>query len=214
MRGAIFDMDGLMFDTEMVWQKNWHAIADKMGVTLEDSFLMDICGSSGRDMERAVEKHYHVTDAKPIITECINQVHHDLEIEVIEKPGLHEILQWLKENDFKIAVASSSSREIIQRNLIKTNTLQYIDVYCSGQEVQHGKPAPDLFLKAASLINVPIEECYVFEDAYNGVRAGHAANAKTIMIPDRIAPNEEMEQKAYAICSSLLEALKQVKENH
>lgn len=214
MKGAIFDMDGLMFDTERLWQKNWHAIADEMGVVLDPQFGKDICGTSGKLMSSVVEKYYHVADGSGIAKECTDRVHADLEKEVPEKPGIHEILKWLKEKGFRIAVASSSPRELIERNLRMTDTLQYIDCCCSGTEVKHGKPAPDLFLLAAQQIGIDPSECYVFEDAYNGIRAAYAAGTKGIMVPDTQEPDGEMKEKAHAICHDLLEALEILKKEN
>ena len=91
-----------------------------------------------------------------------------------------------------------------------TNTEKYIDAVLSGTEIERGKPAPDLFLKAAEKIGIAPEDCYVFEDAYNGVRAGAASGARTIMIPDTQEPDDEMYELAFAICGSLLDALEEI----
>lgn len=205
-KGAIFDMDGLMFDTEQIWQKGWTELAEEYQVEIAPEFRKEICGTSGDLMKSIIEKYYHVEDGTEIMNEERKRVHDYLAVEVPEKPGVHEILKYLHDNGVKIAVASSSPREMIQRNLEKTNTFSYIDQLTSGQEVEHGKPAPDLFLHAAELIGMDPKDCYVFEDAYNGVRAGHAAGCCTIMIPDMIPPNEEMKEIADGIYDSLLDA--------
>lgn len=205
-KGAIFDMDGLMFDTEQIWQKYWTELAEEKCVDLDPQFRKDICGTSGDLMKTTIEKYYHVEDGTEIMLEVKKRVHDYLAIDVPEKPGIHEILEFFHDNGVKIAVASSSPREMIQRNLEKTNTFQYIDQLTSGTEVQHGKPAPDLFLHAADLIGLDAKDCYVLEDAYNGVRAGHEAGSCTIMIPDTQEPNEEMKEIADGIFASLLDA--------
>ena len=83
---------------------------------------------------------------------------------------------------------------------------QYFDAVVSGQEVEHGKPAPDIFLLAAERIGVPIEDCYVFEDAFNGVNAGVSSGARTIMVPDLVQPTDEIREKVAAVCTTLKEA--------
>jgi HAD superfamily hydrolase (TIGR01509 family) len=211
-KGAIFDMDGLMFDTETIWQKCWTEIADEMNLELDPMFRKEICGTSGRLMNSVIEKYYHVEDGNPIAKDCKQRVQNYLMSDVPEKPGVHEILAFLKENGVKIAVASSSTRGQIRRNLAKTDTEKYIDAVCSGTEVEHGKPAPDLFLLAADLIGIPAEECYVFEDAYNGVRAGAASGAATIMIPDTQEPTDEMRSIAAGVYSSLTEAMEAIRK--
>ncbi len=205
-KGAIFDMDGLMFDTEQVWQSCWSAIADEMHVELDPQFRKDICGTSGAIMCAVIEKYYHVEDGHDIMGDCIARVHASLETSTPEKPGVHEILEWMRENGFKIAVASSSSVEQIKKNLKNTNTESYVDAIVSGASLPKGKPHPDIFLRAAELLELPPEECYVFEDAYNGVRAGHASGACTIMIPDTQPVTDEMRELADGIYENLIAA--------
>ena len=211
LKGAIFDMDGLMFDTEMIWQKCWSEIADEMNIELDPQFRKEICGTSGRLMDSVIEKYYHVENGNPIAKDAKQRVQNYLAVDVPEKPGVHEILSFLKENGVKIAVASSSTRGQIRRNLQKTNTEKYIDEVCSGTEVEHGKPAPDLFLLAADLIGIPADECYVFEDAYNGVRAGAASGAATIMIPDTQEATDEMRAITAGVYPSLTAAMEAIK---
>ncbi len=214
MKGAIFDMDGLMFDTEAIWQKNWKLIATDMGIVLDPAFSREICGTTGKLMDSIIEKYYGVPNGNPIALDCSERVHRDLELNVPEKKGIHEILIWLKDNDFKVAVASSSRREQIEKNLSKTNTEQYVDVFCSGRECAHGKPAPDVFLLAAKELHLDASECYIFEDAYNGIRAAYAAGGKPIMIPDTQQPDQEMYEKSHAVCCDLLEALELLKREN
>lgn len=212
LKGAIFDMDGLMFDTEQIWQKNWKAIADEMGITLDPAFSRSISGTSGRLMDEVIEKFYHVEDGHPIALDCVHRVHEDLAKFVPEKKGIHEILEYFKENGVVIAVASSSSEEMIRRNLKNTGTEKYIDAVVSGQNVAHGKPAPDVFLKAAEEIHMDPKDCYVFEDAFSGVRAGHAAGSRTVMIPDMNQPDDEIRALAAGVYESLLDVVEALKK--
>ena len=213
-KGAIFDMDGLMFDTETIWQKCWSEVADEMNLELDPQFRKDICGTSGDLMASIIEKYYHVEDGHPIAKDVKQRVQNYLMIDVPEKPGVHEILEFFREKGVKIAVASSSTRGQIGRNLEKTGTSHLIDEIISGTEIEHGKPAPDIFLHAAAQLGLPAEDCYVFEDAYNGVRAGAASGAATIMIPDSLEPNEEMYRIAAAVYPSLLAAKEAIEKGN
>ena len=206
LKGAIFDMDGLMFDTEQIWQKNWKLIADEMGVTLAEEFKYNICGTSGALMNSVIEKYYGVEDGSGIAADCKKRVHDDLMESTPEKPGVHEILEFFRDAGVRIAVASSSSVEQIRRNLQNTNTEDFIEVIVSGTELKRGKPEPDIFLTAAEKLGIDPHECYVFEDAFNGVKAGRAAGCCTIMIPDQMQPTEEIRALADAVCASLFEA--------
>lgn len=210
-KGAIFDMDGLMFDTERIYQEVWHELAREHSVTLDDSFARDICGTSGTHTDEVIRNHFHTGDPHQIRKDCSARIRRRLWDEVPKKPGISELLMFFKENGILTAVASSSPEDIIYRYLTTSGLREYIDQVISGEDLAHGKPAPDIFLKAADAIGLPACDCYVFEDAYNGIRAGHTAGAFTIMIPDVLPPNEEMENTADAICSSLLEVLEKVR---
>ena len=211
MDGAIFDMDGLLFDTEKIWQRKWHDIADEMGVTLPEEFKNEITGSSGPFMNSVVMKYYHVEDGAEIIKDCYERVHEEAQRHVDMKKGVVEILDYLKENGFLIAVASSSSRKQILHNIQSAGIQNYFDAIVSGVELKRGKPAPDIFLKAAEQIKCRPEDCYVFEDAINGVTAGHAAGCKTVMIPDMLTPDEETIKKTVMVCNDLIEARDAIK---
>ncbi len=205
-KGVIFDMDGLLFDTERVFQDNWTAIAAEMGIELEPAFRKEICGTSGALMNSVIAKYYHTDDPQKIQDEEFRRVHADLEIEVPQKPGLFEILEFFREKGYRTAVASSSPTEQIRKNLGKAGIEGYFDAITSGREVKRGKPEPDLFLLAAEKIGCDPAECFVFEDAYNGVRAGAASGARVIMIPDTQEPDDEMRRITFMICDSLLVA--------
>ena len=204
-------MDGLLFDTEKIWQRKWHDIADEMGVTLPEEFKNEITGSSGPFMNSVVMKYYHVEDGAEIIKDCYERVHEEAQRHVDMKKGVVEILDYLKENGFLIAVASSSSRKQILHNIQSAGIQNYFDAIVSGVELKRGKPAPDIFLKAAEQIKCRPEDCYVFEDAINGVTAGHAAGCKTVMIPDMLTPDEETIKKTVMVCNDLIEARDAIK---
>ena len=108
------------------------------------------------------------------------------------KPGAGELLEYLSAQGVNIAVASSSGRARILSNLRATGLERFFDAVVSGQQVERGKPEPDIFLLAAKEIGCPPEDCYVFEDSLNGVRAGMAAGCTTVMVPDLVPPLEDL----------------------
>lgn len=207
-KGAIFDMDGLLFDTEVVFQETWKEIADERNVKLPDEFTEAISGTSGQHMCDVLSRYYGVEDGSEIMHDCMSRVRRKLEIEVVKKEGVDEILECLKEKGIHIAVASSSSREQIESNLKKAGIYDCFEQIVCGKDVTNGKPAPDIFLLAAEKIGCRPEECYVFEDSENGIRAGSSAGCHAIMIPDMIKPSEEMRRLSAGIYDSLLEAKK------
>ena len=200
-------MDGLLFDTEKIFQQTWNEIAEERGIHLPKDFVRAISGTNGKYMCQIIEAYYRVPDGRKIQNECMKRVKKKLEVYVPKKVGVDEILQYFQKNEVHLAVASSSSKEQIESNLEIAGIRTYFEEIVSGNEVAHGKPAPEIFILAAEKIGCRPEECYVFEDSANGIVAGDAAGCKTILIPDLVAPTEKIEQLSYRIYDSLLEAM-------
>ena len=108
-KGAVFDMDGLLFDTELVYQQTWQEIAGERNTELDSSFLNAISGTNGEYMCHVIEKYYHVPDGTAIMEECKRMVRKKLSVHVPMKKGVHEILDFFQEKGIYMAVASSSS---------------------------------------------------------------------------------------------------------
>lgn len=209
-KGAIFDMDGLLFDTERIYQETWQELANMYQVNLADGFLKAISGTSGFSMCAVIEKYYHVADGTLIMNECMQSIKKKLELSVPLKTGVYDILTYFYKNRFRMAVASSSPREQIIANLRNANIIRFFDEIVSGREVAHGKPEPDIFLLAAEKIGCKPEACYVFEDSENGIKAGYAAGCVTIMIPDLIDPSPEIIPYCSGIYKNLLQAVTEI----
>lgn len=212
-QGAIFDMDGLLFDTERMYRDSWKQSAQQFGLVHNPDFPRTVCGSSGAHMREIILQYYPQVDAKAFADDCILRVERELETHVPEKTGVRDILQYFKQHGVRVAVASSSKRATVLHNLKQADILSYFDVIVSGDQVTHGKPAPDIFLLAAQQIGCEPENCYVFEDGTNGIRAGAAAGCTTIMIPDLTPPNAQLEQLCAGIYPSLSDAMNAIAGN-
>lgn len=210
-QGAIFDQDGLIFDTEKLYSLSWYEAGEEFGVFVPEEFTHAVSGSSGPGM-MSIIRHYIPAIPTPeefwqrCKTICIEKQNQNLP----EKPGLHEILRFFKENGVKMAVASSSPKFQVEKNLVRAGVREYFDAVVSGEEVLHGKPAPDIFLLAAEKIGIDPKDCYVFEDSINGIRAGVAAGSASVMIPDITQPDEEIRSICAAVCGSLLEVVDEI----
>lgn len=209
-KGAIFDMDGVLFDTERIYQETWQEIAARQDITLDGSFLRAISGTNGAYMCRVIEKYYHVPDGKDIMERCMEQVRQKLSVYVPMKKGVRDILDYFRKNDIGIAVASSSAVQQIEANLQMSGIRDYFSVIVSGSEVNQGKPEPDIFLLAAKRLHCAPEECFVFEDSENGIRAGYAAGCFTVMVPDLLEASSEIQPYCRKICSDLEQAVREI----
>lgn len=208
--GAIFDMDGVLFDTERVFQGIWRELADERGVTLADGFVETISGTNGEMMRRIVERFFHSNDGDAIIRDCMQRVRRKLSEAVPLKAGAREILAFFRDRGVRLAIASSSSREQVVSNLELTGLYPFFDAVVSGADVRAGKPAPDIFLAAAKAIGCAPAQCFVFEDSLSGVKAGHAAGCDTIMVPDLIPPTPEIVPLCFRVCDSLNAAMEAI----
>ncbi len=212
MKGVIFETDGVLFDTESIWQSCWYATGEELGSNLDPSFSTDIGGSNGTRMTEVVQKYFHRENVSDIISEVYDMVHVCLKDSVPEKPGLHEIMEHVKRMGYKLAIASASPPDIIVNNLTLAGIMSYFDVLISSDEVIKGKPDPMVFTEAARRLGLPNEECYVIEDAINGVVAGYRSGSQVIMVIDKIEPTPEIEKLCYKVCRNLYEVIPQIKE--
>ena len=200
-------MDGLMFDTEAMYQAAWNETAAEMGFVLPETFVYEVSGTSGDLLLSVILKYFHTDDPDRLFQKVLRNVEERLKREVPVKPGLTDLLEHFRKEGVKLAVASSSYPEMIASNLRVSGTETYFDEIVSGSRIEHGKPAPDIFLYAADRLHLDPKDCYVFEDSVNGVLAGLAAGCTTVMVPDYVPPTEEIRNSSAVICTSLSEAL-------
>lgn len=210
-RGAIFDMDGTLLDTERYFRRVWVDVAEYFGEEKHEQLGFDLSGTNKTQVPAILRKYYPNIDVEAYYNKGMELVKELEEKELLLLPGTKEILEYLKENNVVMSVASSTKHSTIETNLHRTGILQYFDVIVGGDEVASGKPSPEIFLKAAEKMNLPPQDCYVFEDSFNGIRAGHNAGCAAIMIPNQRQPTEEMRNLSAGIYNSLKEAMKAIK---
>ena len=211
-KGAIFDMDGLLFDTETVYQRGWTIIADEFGVERKPGLGKACCGTCGDLTLRLVNEFHPTVDAEAYVRRVIEYVHDEAAKNLPVMEGAREILRYFHEHGVGIATASSSTVAQIEANLIKSDLRDYFDAVVGGDLVANGKPAPDIFLLAAERIDVPPVDCYVFEDGYNGLRGAATAGCAPVMIPDTMLPTDEMRTICTGVYPSLSAALDAIRQ--
>lgn len=208
IKGAVFDMDGLMIDTEKLYLRYWKQAAADYGYTMEDKHVFAI-RSLARKFSIPMLKGFFGDDfpteeVRARRTELINSHIEKNGIEL--KKGLFTLFDFLRENNIRIGVATATPRERTLMYLEKINALGYIDAIVCGDMVTTGKPAPDIYLKASEMLGLAPEECAAFEDSPNGIKAAFSAGCHAVMIPDMTQPDDEILPILSGVYSSLDEA--------
>jgi HAD superfamily hydrolase (TIGR01509 family) len=204
---VIFDMDGLLFDTEWPSYLALKEVMEKEGYEFLLEHYKQLIGLT-HDHSTLVMQKLYGSDFQ-----YNNEAYRKRFNEILDtdglmiKSGAEQLLDWLDRKGLKKCIASSSSRETIGRYLKKAGLESRFDLYVSGQEVPFGKPHPDIFLEACKRANEAPESAIVLEDSLNGLKAAHAANIPCIVVPDLIEPNEEFTEKAFSIVSDLEEVI-------
>ena len=203
---VIFDMDGLMFDSECVWKTLWEPALAKFGRTVPEGLPAAACGTTGDATIAAIRMHCgEDIDAEGVFREFYRIAAERFAQGVPKKPGLDELLEYLKAQGIPMAVASSSPVSIIEGDLRAGEVEAYFDHVVSGQFIEHSKPAPDIFLEAARRLGSDPACTLVLEDSFAGVRAGAAGGFVTVMVPDLHQPTPEIRALATRVCESLHE---------
>ena len=207
-QAVLFDMDGVIFDSERLVIDCWKVVADKYGIPDIEAVCYQCMGLTYEATEQVYRRRYG--DAYPY--ERYKQEVSDLFHARYDggrlptKPGVREILAWLQERRIPVALASSTRLASVRQELGEAGLLPFFQVVKGGDDVVHGKPAPDIFLLAAKQLGCDPAACYVLEDSPNGIRAAAAAGMHSIMIPDLQEPDEEMRRLAEVILRDLREA--------
>ena len=192
INGVIFDMDGLMFDTERMWATFWEPALAALGLEYKEGLAEAERGTAGETSRNIVRQFYgEDCDANAIIDSLHRVADEEFRKPVPKKPGLDELLAWLDANHIPMAVASSSRVHVIEGNLNNWGLTHYFKALVSGQQVKHSKPDPEIFLLAAEKLGTDPARTLVLEDSYNGVRAGAAGGFVTVMVPDLLPADDE-----------------------
>ena len=217
IKAVLFDMDGLMVDTESLATEAFIHSAKKQGYDMTKEETLLVLGFTTKSIYEFWENYFKNSDVsgKQLVDDHYKYIENILFTTGPRKmPYIEELLKYLKESNYKVAVASSSNMNHIINNMEKTGLKKYIDEFASGAEVENGKPAPDVFLLAAERLGVKPEECLVLEDSKAGVIAGSSAGAKVIMVPDMFKPDEECKERTYRIVVNLGEVISILEEKN
>lgn len=216
---VVFDMDGVLFDTERIGVQCWTEAAEPTGLQNAREIARmcigrTIPGTKEVFMEEAAKQGVAL-DFEKLHEDCARLILEKEERDGLPvKPGVHEILEYLYERKIPVALATSSKKDIVLSHLEKTGITKYFRKIVTGDMVSYGKPAPDIYIKACEELEAAPENVIAIEDSFNGICSASAAGLHPIMVPDQLQPTEEILLLAETKCDSLLEVRKLLQEKY
>lgn len=207
MKSVVFDMDGLMFDTERVFVQAWDYAGEKMGLGKTGYMVLKTLGVNVNASKQIwIEEfgdRYNEEDLRKYSKEFMNDYYSKNKVPV--KKGLYMLLDYLKKNGYKLAVASSTKRSEVEHHLKEAGVFEYFEAVICGDMVEKSKPNPDIYLKACEAIGAEPAETLALEDSRNGLLSAHRAGMKVIMVPDLWEADEEVKEFLWTMCKDLEE---------
>jgi HAD superfamily hydrolase (TIGR01509 family) len=208
VEAVIFDMDGLLLDTESVYRAAMVAAAVDMGYDFPDDFCQSMVGTAEAEIHLILQRRFGADfPIAGLFKACEIEMARRLEPGVPVKTGAAELIGELGARKLPMAVATSTVRRIAEHHLHRADLLKHFTAVCTREDVTRGKPHPDIFLAAAGKLGVRPERCVVLEDSYPGVRAAHASGAMAIMVPDMLPATDELR----AMCVTVVRDLHEVR---
>jgi len=215
-QAAIFDMDGLLLDTERVCKGIFEEACASLSIPFLEDVYLDIIGRNSQGIEKVIRAGYGSNLDYPVLHEAwrvrYNAVVKHQAIPV--KQGVVELLTWLKNHNIPTAVATSTQQDVAKIKLNLAGLDIYFDNLTTGCEVKNGKPDPEIYLLAANRLNIHPEHCLAFEDSNNGVISAVRANMQTFQIPDLVQPSAEILKLGHTVSSSLSVVLADLKQKN
>lgn len=215
IKAVIFDMDGVLFDTEKLMKEGWMKAGQEMGFTITENQLRQMRGSSRNRSAALFQKWYHgevdYDQGRQIRSQYVKE--YIDKYSVPEKKGLKELLHFLKENKIPAAVATSTRRITASHYWELAGITSYITASVCGDEVAACKPEPDIFLKAAQALQIPPKNCLIAEDSINGLKAARAAGGISCMVPDLTPYTDDLKPFCDYVCEDLAQIISLLKRN-
>lgn len=212
IKGAIFDKDGILFDTQREFMKGWELAGKIQGIEVSHEFLIEMAGCNKYQSFSLIEKYYPTVDSRKMREDMLVYVTERQQNHLTLKPGVKEVLQYLQDHNYPIALASGGLPEMVEGNITRGGIKDYFDVITHGLDVQKAKPEPDIFLLACQRLNLKPEECVVFEDSPQGLKASRRAGCISIMIPDCFEATEEVKPNVDYIFKDFFEVIQAFKD--
>ncbi len=216
MDAVIFDMDGVIFDSERLVLVCWEKVSEKYGIQgIEEVFMPCIGTNAEKTKEVVLDRYGQDFPFEEFRKEASVLFHEDVNRNGLPvKKGVRELLEYLKEREIPTAVASSTRLEVVTGELKQAGLYEYFKAVMGGDQLKRSKPEPDIYLMTCEKLGVNPGQAYAIEDSYNGIRSSYSAGMKPIMVPDMLPATEEMLQKSIVVLDDLLLVKDYLEEIH
>jgi len=213
IRGFVFDMDGLLLDTERVALECWHAAEQDVSIPLPEGFYFSIIGQS---IKRIEARLHGLVDDPERIRAYLDVANRNYQLalhegEIPRKPGAERLLAWLREARVPVCLATSTHRALAEEKLTRAGLKAYLGKSVCGDEVRDSKPDPEIYLEAARRLGIDPSGLLAFEDSENGLRAALAAGLRTAHVPDIAPVSVDVQVRTDRIYPSLTAVLDAIK---
>lgn len=207
IRGVLFDMDGVVLDTEKLYCRFWREAAMALGYPMTVEQALGMRSLNAQAGQAKLESYFGPGVSRELMKQKrVELMDTYVNVHGVDpKPGIHELLDALKERSIRTAITTSSPMDRVRRYLAPLGLLEKFDCLCSGHDVPHGKPEPDIYLHGAASVGLQPSECLAIEDSHAGVLSASRAGCLTVLIPDLDEPAEETLIPLYACCEKLLD---------
>lgn len=200
IKGVLSDIDGTLLDSMGLWYDIDVAFMKMKGISMPSDLQMQIAGMSMYETALYFRRTFGIEDSPEVLMETWNDMARDAYLHRIElKAGAEEFLNALLDEGIPVALATSNSRHLVESSIERHEVFNRLYAIVTADEIQNGKPAPDVYIEAAKKIGIAPSDCLVFEDVIQGVRAGNAAGARVIAIDDPYSSDYISEKKAESI---------------
>ena len=209
IRGVLFDMDGIILDTEKLYTRFWQEAANALGYPMTHQQALGMRSLNREAGQAKLSEYFGPEISHPQVRakriELMDAYIGEHGVEPL--PGVPEIIGFLKERGIPCAITTSSPIERVERYLGRLGYFHLFDKICTGYEVAHGKPAPDIYIYGAQSLGLRPEECLAVEDSPAGITAAYRAGCATVMIPDQDPATAELEEMLYAKADGLVDLI-------
>ncbi len=208
-KAVIFDMDGIIFDSEKLVLNCWEKIGEKYHIPGIRDMFIECIGTNKTRTKEIVFEHYGESFDYDSFSKEASELFHEYEAEngLPLKKGVRELLQYLKEKGIAIGLASSTRLAVVEAELKEAGLYEYFQVVMGGDQLKRSKPEPDIYLMTCEKMGVAPCSAFAIEDSHNGIRAAFSAGMLPIMVPDMLPATEEMREKSVTILDDLLQVM-------